>query len=114
MPDMIDMGPQDRIIALYEAMAAITAAMLAAARAEDWDVLVTLEATCAARVASLQQGEPLATLSLQQNERKAALLKQMLANDIDIRQLAATRMTQLSNEMSSASTERKLSKAYDA
>jgi flagellar protein FliT len=114
MADMHELAPQQRIALLYEAMASATSAMLAAARAEDWDVLVTLEAACAAHVATLQQGEPLAVLSAQQRERKGALVKQMLADDVELRRLIAARMAQLSNEMSSANTERKLSRAYGA
>ena len=93
-------------------MATITRAMLAAARTEEWDSLVTLEATCAAQVATLQQDEPLVALSKQQSKRKAVLIAQMLADDGQIRVLVAARMTQLSHQMHSASTERKLSRAY--
>jgi flagellar protein FliT len=106
------MAPQQRIIALYEAMAAIASTMLAAARAQDWDALVTLEAESAAHVATLQREEPLVVLSVQQRERKAALIEQMLADDGELRRLIAARMEQLSNEMNSANTERKLSRAY--
>ena len=114
MADMHDLAPQQRIIALYEAMAGVTSAMLATARAEDWDVLVTLEAACAAHVATLQRDEPLATLSPQQNERKAALVTQMLADDREIVRLAKAGMTQLSTIMNSVNTESKLAKAYSA
>jgi flagellar protein FliT len=112
MADMLDMAPQDRVIALYEAMAGDTRAMLAAARAQDWDALVTLEAACAAHVARLQRDEPELTLSSRQRERKSGLVTQMLADDGELRRLIADRMTQLTNEMNSANTERKLSRAY--
>ena len=114
MADMQDLAPQERIALLYEAMAGVTSAMLAAARAEDWDRLVTLEATCAAHVATLKRDEPLVVLSVQQSEQKAALLTRMLADDGELRRLIAARMTQLSNEMNSTNTERKLSRAYGA
>jgi flagellar protein FliT len=112
-------GPQ-HIIALYEAMADVTSQMLVAARSENWDVLVTLEATCAAHVATLQRDEPALGLSLgldlalssQQIQQKAALVAQMLADDAEIRQLVTARMVYLSNQSNSASTERKLSRAY--
>jgi hypothetical protein len=38
----------------------------------------------------------------------------MLADDGELRRLVAARMAQLSNQMNSASTERKLSRAYGA
>jgi flagellar protein FliT len=111
MPDTVQ---QDRIILLYEAMATTIHSVLAAARAEDWDSLVKLEAECAAQVATLQQSESLTLLSDQQNKKKTALVVQMLADDGAIRLLATARMTHLSNQIHSANTERKLSKAYNA
>ena len=53
-------------------------------------------------------------MTLQQRERSAALMRQMLADDDEIRTLAAARMVQLSHLMDDASTQRKLSKAYEA
>jgi flagellar protein FliT len=106
------LGRQKRIILSYEALAGITGKMLAAARMEDWDSLVTLEAECAAQVVTLQRAEPLAALSAGQRQQKAALIVRMLADDGAIRPLVSARMAQLSNQMHSASTERKLSRAY--
>lgn len=114
MPDTAAMASQEHIIALYEAMADVTSAMLAAARAENWDVLVTLEATCAAHVTTLQRDEPLAVLSKQQSKRKHTLVTQMLADDGELRRLAKAGMAQLSTIMNSVNTEWKLSKAYGA
>ena len=104
-------GPQS-IAALYEAMAAITEAMLAAALAEEWDQLVALEIECAAQVVALQRDEPQVILSKPQQQRKAQLIAQMLAADADIRRLAGARMTHLSDQISNDSTARKLSQAY--
>jgi flagellar protein FliT len=121
--DLLEMQPQDRILLQYEALAGVTSTMLAAARIEDWDALVTLEAESAALVTTLQrdeallalqQGEALATLSESQRQQKAALIVQMLADDGELRQLVAARMAQLSNQMHSASTVRKLTRAYGA
>ncbi len=109
---MTDPARQESVIDLYQALAAITGAMLAAARAEDWDLLVALESDCAAQVAALKQAEALTALSSRQNKQKAALIEQMLADDGELRPLVAARMAQLSHQMSSASTQRKLSRAY--
>jgi flagellar protein FliT len=115
--DLLEMQPQDRILLQYEALAGITSTMLAAARIEDWDALVTLQAESAALVTTLQRDEALqseapATLSASQRQQKAALIVQMLADDGELRQLVAARMKQLSNQMHSASTVRKLTRAY--
>jgi flagellar protein FliT len=114
---MTDPAQQESVIDLYQALAAITRAMLGAAHAEDWDLLVALESGCAAHVATLQREEQLLLLaeqplSMQQSARKASLIEQMLADDGELRRLIAARMAQLSNKVSSARTERKLSRAY--
>ena len=120
MPEMVEVTgvtevtPSDRILSLYAALAGVTGQMLAAARAEDWDALVPLEANCAAKVQALQRNEAGTVLSDKQGKKKTALLAQMLADDEDIRPLVAARMTQLSQQMNSTSTERKLSRAYGA
>jgi flagellar protein FliT len=118
MPDQAGLGDrpettaQDRILLRYEALAGVTSTMLNAARAEEWDALVTLEGECAAQVTALQRDEPLSTLSIEQNSQKAALIVQMLADDDAIRPLVAARMAQLSNQIHSTGTERKLSRTY--
>jgi flagellar protein FliT len=112
MPDML--GRQERIILSYDAMAGITGKMLAAAQSANWDSLVTLEAECAAQVVTLQRAEPLTALSAGQRQQKAALIVRMLADDGAIRPLVAARMAQLSNQIHSTGTERKLSRAYGA
>ncbi len=119
--DLLEMQPQDRILLQYEALAGVTSTMLAAARIEDWDALVTLEVESAALVVTLQRNEALLVLqqdealmafSASQSQQKAALIVQMLADDGELRQLVAARMKQLSNQMHSASTVRKLTRAY--
>ena len=114
---MADMAQQDRIFLLYQAMAGVTGKMLAAARAQDWDGLAALETQCSALVSALQQDDALAASSAlmpTQRQQNAALIGQMLADDGELRSLIAARMTQLSNQMHSASTERKLSRTYGA
>jgi flagellar protein FliT len=115
MREMTDPAQQESVIDLYQALAAITRAMLGAAHAEDWDLLVALESGCAAHVATLQREEQLLLLAeqpLSMQQRKASLIEQMLADDGELRRLIAARMAQLSNKVSSARTERKLSRAY--
>jgi flagellar protein FliT len=114
LPELSEITPGDRILLQYAALADLTSKMLTAARIEDWDALVTLEAECAAQVVTLQRAEPLSALSAIQNENKAALIVRMLADDGAIRVLVAARMAQLSNQIHSTGTERKLSRAYGA
>lgn len=99
---------------MYEAMSAITGEMLAAARAEDWELLAVLESRCAAHMRALREQEPQRALPGPEREQKIKIIQRILTDDLEIRRLANTRMAQLSTLMNSASTERKLSNAYGA
>ncbi|MBI3229216.1 MAG: flagellar protein FliT [Burkholderiales bacterium] len=100
------------IIALYEDVSKLTAQMLAAARAGDWDTLVQLEGHCASHVQSLREGEPPEPLTGGLRERKVQIIHQILADDREIRNLTEPWMAQLAALMNNAGTERKLSSAY--
>lgn len=102
------------VITLYETVAVITDQMLAAARNGDWDQLVALESRCASHVETLKQGEPPAPLTGANRERKVTIIKKILADDREIRNLTEPWMEHLSKLINSTSTERKLSQAYGA
>lgn len=102
------------IIALYEAVSAITDQMLAAARSADWDKLVELEERCASHVQILRENEPPQPLTGGLRERKVQIIHKILADDREIRNLTEPWMAQLAALMNSAGTERKLSNAYGA
>ncbi len=92
------------------------AAMLAAARAGEWDLLILLETDCSAHTNLLEQPSlsmPAAWTD-EMRASTAALLASILADEAEIRTLCAARLTQLSLQMSSAQMQRKLSRAYDA
>ncbi len=104
------MNAEDVIVA-YEDVARITAEMLAAARSSRWDELISLEQHCANRVRTLAQGESPVRLSGELRNRKIAMLRQILADDREIRDLTEPWMRQVSQVMSSI-TERRLSATY--
>jgi flagellar protein FliT len=106
---------QAEIVALYEAMSAITGAMLVAARAGEWDALAALvESRCAAHVQTLREQGQESQQPLPGTERaqKIKIIQKILADDLEIRTLTKVQMAQLSTLMNSANTERKLSEAY--
>jgi flagellar protein FliT len=103
---------QADIVALYEAMSAITGAMLVAARAGEWDALAALESRCAAHVQRLREQAPQQPLLGPERAQKIKIIQKILADDLEIRTLAKAQMAQLSTLMNSANTERKLSEAY--
>lgn len=100
------------VIALYETVAVITDQMLTAAKCGDWDQLAVLEARCASHVATLKQGEPPAPLTGEIRVRKVQIIKQILAHDRQIRDIAEPWMAKLSQMINSTSAERRLSHAY--
>ncbi len=102
----------EEVIKLYESVAQITKQMLSAARLGDWDNLAVLESHCAGHVHTLRAGEAPVKLTNELRIRKVAVIKQILADDREIRHITEPWMAQLSNLMSSNNTERKLSMAY--
>lgn len=101
------------IISIYQTVAAITDQMLAAARNSDWDHLVELEARCADHVAELQTVEP-AALAGEMRAHKVRIIRQILADDRQIREITMPWMARLTSMISSHSNERKLGQAYGA
>ncbi|ASU38303.1 flagellar protein FliT [Herbaspirillum sp. meg3] len=100
------------VISLYEAVAELTDQMLAAARREEWDLLSKLEADCAHVVDILKKHEATVTLTDDRRERKIEILKKILEDDRDIRNLTDPGLKKLATLIQSTSTERKLVKAY--
>lgn len=102
------------VISLYETVANISAQMLAAARNGDWDQLVALESRCSDHVRRLKNGEPPEPLTGAVRQRKVEIIRKILADDREIRDITEPWMRQLSALMKNAGTERKLSQAYGA
>ena len=85
------------VISMYENIAGLTHQMVAAARSSDWVDLTRLERQCAA--ASSNADGPIAPLDGAARLRKIDLLKQILANDREIRNSTEPWVKQLSNIM---------------
>ncbi len=100
-----------QVIALYEAVAHITDRMLAAARSGDWEQLAVLETDCARHIAIIKADKP-APLSGEIRVRKVQIIKKILADDREIRNIAEPWMAKLSQMINSNGTERKLTQAY--
>jgi flagellar protein FliT len=71
------------VLSMYENIAGLTNQMAAAARMGDWDGLSKLEGQCASEARAAGTG--VAALSGAPRLRKIDLLKQILANDREIR-----------------------------
>ncbi|WP_319017199.1 flagellar protein FliT [Janthinobacterium sp. GW458P] len=79
----------------------MTNKMVVAARTSDWDGLDTLENQCASAASTATTGK-VPALAGAARLRKIDLLKQILANDRDIRAVTEPWMTQLASVMPAA------------
>ena len=99
-------------VALYEEVARLTDKMLSAARQADWDGLTELEAGCAQCVEKLKGCPAAGMISAEVRSQKVALLKTILANDREIRQLASPWMAQLNHLLGTANRQCKRARSY--
>ncbi|USX25645.1 flagellar protein FliT [Oxalobacteraceae bacterium OTU3CINTB1] len=81
------------VLSMYENIAGLSKQMAAAARMGDWDGLSKLETQCATETRAVATGVP--ALSGAPRLRKIDLLKQILANDREIRDIADPWMNQV-------------------
>lgn len=103
------------IISLYETVADITDKMLTAARTGDWEQLAALESKCSSQVEIIKMNDkPREPLTPTAREQKTRIIKKILEDDRQIRNITEPWMGQLQKLMSSAGTERKLAQAYGA
>jgi flagellar protein FliT len=87
----------NEVLSMYENIAGLTSQMAMAARSSHWDGLSRLEGQCASAASSIATGVP--ALGGTQRMRKIDLLKQILANDREIRTVTEPWMAQLANVM---------------
>lgn len=99
-------------VAIYEDLLAVTERMLQAARCSDWEELVALEKKCQRLVERLTAAEPREPLSGRLRERKAEIIRQVLACDAEITNIIDPWMKELQSILSSAGHEKKLQRAY--
>lgn len=100
-----------KVIEQYQQLSAITAQMREAAAQGEWDRLVELEQESRRQVAIIQSMD-LTPTDEDMRRQKAALIRQILADDADIRNRTQTWMQQLQRIMQSARSEQQLQKAY--
>jgi flagellar protein FliT len=104
-----DMEPD--ALRAYEAMAEVSGRMLGAARESDWDRFIAEEKRCRELVAELQARAE-ANLSAAERARKFVLLRKMLADDAEIRNLADPWMQHLQDMLASSGNNRRLGESY--
>ncbi len=102
----------EQVIDTYESVAQITKNMLDAARSGAWDDLISLESRVATYVTQLAANEAPVKLTPALRSRKLTMIKQILADDKEIRNLTEPWMAQLTNLINSNHMEHKLSMSY--
>jgi flagellar protein FliT len=102
------------LISLYENVAVITAKMLDAARLADWELLAQLETDCTSQVQRLRENEIPIELPTEIREKKILVIKKILSDDKEIRNITEPWMAQLASLMKSSSANLKLSQTYGA
>lgn len=107
----------DATLSLYESMGRLSTAMAAAARANDWDTLCELERQVAGLRDSLMRQDPAsrqASLDESDRQRKVSLIRQILADDREIRAHAEPWMENVRAMLSAGSRRNALNAAYGA
>ena len=98
-------------LAGYEVMAEISGRMLGAAQESDWDRFIAEEKRCRDLVADLQTRAQ-ASLSAAERTRKLALLRKMLSDDAQIRDLAEPWMKHLQDTLETSENHHRLGESY--
>lgn len=101
-------------LALYESMSAISAQMVEAAGACDWDRLVALEKDCAGLARRLEAGGAPIRLSAEEKTRKIELIRRILADDAEVRRHTEPWMEQVKQFLGGSARERSVRRAYGA
>jgi flagellar protein FliT len=102
------------IVDRYRRMADASGRMLAAARADDWDRVCTIEKECATLVADLSKMGDLAPSDPALRNEKLEFMRRVLSDDAQIRVLSQPWLKKLDAMMRSPATTRQLNRAYGA
>lgn len=100
------------VIENYEALSAIMEQMRIAATQGEWERMVALEKECSRRVALMKAQDEATTLDENSRRQKLALIRKILADDAEIRNVADPWMAQLQRVIQSTHRERRLLLTY--
>ena len=106
------MLPMPAQIELYEQMSALSARMVDAARANDWERLIALEKSVSALRNVLMAEDDNGGLSVAEIELKRALIQRILDDDAEIRRHTEPWMEQVREFLGAGAKRRQLERAY--
>lgn len=101
----------DETLSHYDSIAEISGRMLEAARRNDWDAVILEEGHCRGLIDTLR-GSTQTTLSTEEQQRKHRILRKVLADDAEIRNLAQPWLLNLEKLLDASSNNRKLDGSY--
>lgn len=110
-------GPGDReemLLAAYRALRETSARMLALARSGEWEALVEQESRYLVQVERIRRMDAQQSLSGERAASKAALLEQILEQDMEIRQCLVSRRDELGRLIGNSRRQQSLNRAYGA
>ena len=99
------------ILVTYQTLSGLMSGMLAAAREGDWDRLVEIEKNCQVSVGRLKES-PATPMTLEEQRQKLDLIKRILKDDAEIRDLTMPRMAFLQQRIGLARAGRQSMHAY--
>ncbi len=102
------------IVDRYQRMADASRRMLSAARMDDWDAVCAAEKECATLIAELSKLGDLSPSDPALRQQKLGLMKRVLADDAEIRQLTQPWMRKLEDMMRTTGNAVQLGRAYGA
>lgn len=103
-----------QVISNYQSLSSITGQMREAAMQGEWDKLFVLEQQCTRHVETMKPVDTTAQLDEPERQQKISLIKQILADDREIRNRTEGWMEQLQRLMQSNRQEQRLHQAYTA
>jgi len=99
-------------IALYQEMSTLSSRMVDAARANDWDTLISLEHSVAVLRNSLLGDCDNSGLTLSELKHKTQLIQRILADDAEVRRHTEPWMEHVRKFLGSGVKQRRLAHAY--
>jgi flagellar protein FliT len=96
----------------YETLAQKSAAMLAAARRNEWETVTALEAECSALITRLKSAPETHHIDPRRLTQKTQILRRILIEDAEIRDLAQPRLADLARLIRITGTQKRVEDAY--
>lgn len=109
---MASMLPMPAQIEIYEQMSALSARMVEAARASDWEKLIDLERAVAGMRATLLQDADSGNADPREAAAKRELIQRILKDDAEVRRHTEPWMEQVRRFLSGNARKRQVDRAY--